>query len=68
MKHIKITLNSIAIAEKAGAKIIEGNNWRGPSLKKNYPGYGIPTRRERICQTNSRIHGRCINTVWALYF
>ena len=45
-----------------GAVVVEGNNWRGPSMKK-WHAY----KTERICQTNSRRHGKSVSTVWAIY-
>lgn len=61
MKHTEKTLEKVAFYQAQGYAIIEGNNHRLPTRKK-YRDYEIV----RIARTNSRYHGHCINTIWAV--
>lgn len=61
MNHTSKTLEKIAHYTALGYTIIEGNNHRLPSRKKYHNHEVI-----RLAQTNSRIHGLCINTVYAI--
>jgi len=61
MKRTQKTEDKITELEDQGYKIIDGNN---PFLNKHkkYAGFECI----RIAQTNSRRHGKSINTVWAV--
>ncbi len=61
MKHQQKTIDLMDKLEELGFKIIEGNN---PFLSKHkkYADFECI----RIAQTNSRKHGKSINTVWAI--
>lgn len=61
MTHRKKTLAKIEQYTAAGYTIIEGNNWRLDRAKK-YRQYDCV----RLAQTNSMVHGRSVNTVWAV--
>ena len=61
MRHTMATYKKIQQYIDDGYEIIEGNN---PMLftRKKYQGYHVV----RLAQTNSRIHGKSINTIWAI--
>lgn len=61
MIHQQKTRDTMRELTAQGYTIIEGNNPYLPRRKK-YAGYDIV----RIAQTNSRYHGKSINTVFAI--
>lgn len=61
MAYAKSTLEKIARYEAEGYTVICGNN---PFLNKTRKWAGHECIR--LAQTNSRYHGRCISTVWAV--
>ena len=61
MRHQKSTIARIEKYASQGYQIIEGNNWRLNRAKKYAKHHCI-----RLAQTNSRLHGKSINTVWAV--
>ena len=61
MKISKQTLDRIATHEALGFEILIGNDWRLPDRPKWRKHEVV-----RLCQTNSRHHGRCVRTVFAV--
>jgi hypothetical protein len=60
-KMAPVTIRLIAEHEALGFEIVIGNDYRLPTRPK-WRNYEV----RRLCGTNSRRHGRCIRTVFAV--
>ncbi len=59
--HTAKTIKKISEYAAAGYTILDGNDWR-LSQRKKWANFECV----KLSQTNSRRHGKCVSTVWAV--